>query len=47
MPVSAGSSSPAAPDTTRDLLRAVNLQVNRLASWADVAVDEVVVRHDG
>jgi hypothetical protein len=40
MPVSAGSSSSAAPDMTRDLLRAVNQQVNRLASSADVAVDE-------
>jgi hypothetical protein len=40
MPVSAGSSSYEAPDTTRDLLRAVNQQVNKLASSADVAVDQ-------
>ena len=40
MPVSAGSSSSAAPDTTRDLLRAVNQQVNKLASSAEVSVDE-------
>jgi hypothetical protein len=39
MPVSAGSSSYEAPDTARDLLRAVNQQVNKLASSADVAVD--------
>lgn len=40
MPVSAGSSSFETSDTTRDLLRAVNQQVNRLAAGADVAVDE-------
>jgi hypothetical protein len=40
MPVSAGSSSPNAPDATRDLLRAVNQQVNKLASSAEVSVDE-------
>jgi hypothetical protein len=44
MPVSAGSSSSVAP---RDLLRAGDQQVNRLASSADVTVDEFVVRHDG
>jgi hypothetical protein len=37
--VTAGSSSPEALDTTRDLLRAVNQQVNRLASSAEVTVD--------
>jgi hypothetical protein len=40
MPVSAGSSSSNAPDATRELLRAVNEQVNKLASTADVAVDD-------
>ena len=40
MPVSAGSSSSQAPDTTRELLRAVNQQVNRLASSAEVPVEE-------
>jgi hypothetical protein len=43
--VSAGSSSSAAPDHACPL-RAVN-QVSRLASSADVAVDEFVVRDDG
>jgi hypothetical protein len=40
MPVSAGSSSSEASDTTRDLLRAVNQQVNKLASSADTTLDE-------
>ena len=40
MPVSAGSSSYEAPDTTRDLLRAVNRQVNKLASSAETTLDE-------
>jgi len=40
MPVSAGSSSYEASDTTRDLLRAVNEQVNKLASSADTSLDE-------
>jgi hypothetical protein len=40
MPVSAGSSSYEASDTTRDLLRAVNQQVNKLASSADATLNE-------
>jgi hypothetical protein len=40
MPVSAGSSHPGTSDTTRELLRAVNQQVNRLAISAEVTVDD-------
>jgi hypothetical protein len=38
MPVTAGSSFPEVVDTTRDLLRAVNQQVHRLASSAEATV---------
>jgi hypothetical protein len=40
MPVSAGSSSSVPPETMRELLRAVNEQVNRLAASADATVED-------
>jgi hypothetical protein len=40
MPVSAGSSSCIAPETTRERLRAVNEQANRLAASADAALED-------